>query len=135
MGTAMASGYGAGFGRRLQAWRHQNRLTQRQLADVLGYDVTYIAKIEGGARPPTRAFLARLGQVREAADGMLPPPTVGIAEKRLCSRRTSWTTCCHPPVRVLSRRGASCTAGPRRCSAVSACSLLPAQEGRASCSC
>ncbi|MCA1674036.1 MAG: helix-turn-helix domain-containing protein, partial [Actinobacteria bacterium] len=73
----MANGHGEGFGRRLQAWRHDHRLTQRQLADALGYDVTYIAKIEGGARPPTRAFLARLGQLRDATEGMLPPPIDG----------------------------------------------------------
>ena len=72
----MASGRGSGFGGRLQAWRHEHRLTQRQLADALGYDVTYIAKIEGGARPPTRAFLARLSQLRDATEGMLRPPAL-----------------------------------------------------------
>ncbi|HEX2041583.1 MAG TPA: helix-turn-helix domain-containing protein [Acidimicrobiales bacterium] len=62
----------------MQAWRHDHRLTQRQLGEALGYDVTYIAKIEGGARPPSRAFLARLAQLRYATEGMLPPPTVGV---------------------------------------------------------
>ena len=39
------------------------RMTQRELADELGYDVTYVVKIEGGRRPPTRQFLARLAQM------------------------------------------------------------------------
>lgn len=51
------------FGRWLQSWRHDNRLTQKQLAATLGYDVTYLVKIEGGARSPSRPFLARLAQV------------------------------------------------------------------------
>jgi len=51
------------FGNWLRSWRHQARLTQQQLAADLGYDVTYIVKLEGGARPPTRQLLARLGQL------------------------------------------------------------------------
>ncbi|MFP5318540.1 MAG: ATP-binding protein [Acidimicrobiia bacterium] len=60
--TAARGGRSA-FGGWLQSWRHQARVTQRQLADDLGYDVTYIVKIEGGARPPSRQFLARLAHV------------------------------------------------------------------------
>jgi predicted ATPase/DNA-binding XRE family transcriptional regulator len=51
------------FGKQLQEWRHTERITQRELADTLGYDVTYIVKIEGGSRPPSRQFKARLAQV------------------------------------------------------------------------
>jgi len=51
------------FGAWLQSWRHDQRLTQRELATTLGYDVTYVAKIEGGARAPSQQFLARLAQV------------------------------------------------------------------------
>ena len=47
------------FPKRLRSWRHRKRLTQQKLAEALGYDVTYIAKLKGGTRPPSRAFLAR----------------------------------------------------------------------------
>lgn len=51
------------FRRQLRSWRTRNSLTQQQVAEELGYDVTYIAKLEGGTRPPTRAFLARWSQL------------------------------------------------------------------------
>jgi predicted ATPase/tetratricopeptide (TPR) repeat protein len=51
------------FGARLQWWRQARRITQQQLAEQLGYDVTYVTKIEGGTRPPSRAFLSRLAQI------------------------------------------------------------------------
>ena len=60
MATDDSSGQESDFGGWLRVWRHRNRLTQALVADRLGYDVTYIAKIEGGARPPSRAFMARL---------------------------------------------------------------------------
>lgn len=64
------------FGQRLQSWRYKNRLTQEQLAQALGYDVTYIAKIEGGTRPASRAFLARLSQVAGPSGETLQPASV-----------------------------------------------------------
>lgn len=73
----------ADFGQWLKAWRHTNRVSQRELAEALGYDVTYVAKIEGGVRPPTRQFFARLAQVagtpeepllRASADDLSRPP-------------------------------------------------------------
>lgn len=86
-GTAGAPGSNgstpADFGRWLQAFRHKQRFSQRSLAEALGYDVTYIAKIEGGARPPTRQFFARLAQVtgvpeqpllHASADDIARPP-------------------------------------------------------------
>ena len=51
------------FGRWLQSWRHGRRMTQRQLAAELGYDVTYVVKLEGGTRRPTAPLLARLAQL------------------------------------------------------------------------
>jgi transcriptional regulator with XRE-family HTH domain len=49
-----------GYGSRLRRWRDESRLTQDKLGEQLGYDVSYIRKIEGGTRPPTRAFLSRI---------------------------------------------------------------------------
>lgn len=39
-----ADGGAQDFGRWLQGWRHDHRLTQKELADALGYDVTYLVK-------------------------------------------------------------------------------------------
>lgn len=49
----------------LKAWRHTRRMTQLELAEALGYDVTYIVKIEGGTRRPSRQFLTRLELVTD----------------------------------------------------------------------
>ena len=48
-----------GFGQRLQAWRNGQHMTQAELADLLSYSINYIARIEGGTRPPSKAFVAR----------------------------------------------------------------------------
>jgi transcriptional regulator with XRE-family HTH domain len=68
---------GDDFRTRLQSWRHQRRLTQEQLGDQLGYEVSYIRKIEGGSRPPSRAFMARLSLVAGPSAGLLEGATVG----------------------------------------------------------
>jgi predicted ATPase/DNA-binding XRE family transcriptional regulator len=49
----------------LRAWRHTNRWSQERLAEALGYDVSYVAKIEQGRRAPSRQFVARLAEVLE----------------------------------------------------------------------
>src|SRR5205809_2413361 len=41
-----------GFGKRFREFRRRAQLTQRQLAQKLDLDYTYISKIEGGAVPP-----------------------------------------------------------------------------------
>jgi predicted ATPase len=62
------------FGRWLKSWRHGRRMTQRQLAAELGYDVTYVVKLEGGTRRPTAPLLARLAQLSgHAVDGFRVP--------------------------------------------------------------
>jgi len=47
----------------LREWRHSNRWTQERLAEALGYEVSYVAKIERGRRRPTEQFVARLADV------------------------------------------------------------------------
>lgn len=47
----------------LRQWRHTNRWTQERLAEALGYEVSYVAKIERGRRRPTQQFIARLADV------------------------------------------------------------------------
>lgn len=62
---------GADYGTRLRRWRNEHRLTQEQLAEKLGYDVSYIRKLEAGTRPPTRPLLARMSDVARQSDPSL----------------------------------------------------------------
>ena len=54
---------GDGLASWLRQWRHTNRWTQERLAEALGYEVSYVAKIERGRRRPTEQFVARLAEV------------------------------------------------------------------------
>lgn len=58
------AGAGGRFGRELRRRRERAGLTQLQLATRLGYDHTYISKIESGGRLPRIDFASR-------ADGLL----------------------------------------------------------------
>lgn len=49
----------------IRQWRHARRWTQEQLAEALGYEVSYVAKIERGQRRASRQFLARLADVAD----------------------------------------------------------------------
>lgn len=40
------------FGAKLRSYRQRAKLTQRELADALGLDFTYVSKIEGDRVPP-----------------------------------------------------------------------------------
>ncbi len=51
------------LGRWVREWRHTHRWTQERLAEALGYDVSYVAKIERGSRRPTAQFMTRLAAV------------------------------------------------------------------------
>lgn len=55
--------HGEGLASWLRQWRHTNRWTQERLAEALGYEVSYVAKIERGRRRPTEQFVARLAEV------------------------------------------------------------------------
>lgn len=62
-------------------WRDRHRWSQERLAEALGYDVSYLAKIEQGRRRPTEQFVARLADVTETptADilGLAGRPSAG----------------------------------------------------------
>jgi predicted ATPase len=60
------------FGGWLRARRLARRWTQEELAHRLGYDVTYVRKIEWGARKATEGFRARLAEVFELPVESLP---------------------------------------------------------------
>ncbi|MDQ4097199.1 MAG: tetratricopeptide repeat protein [Actinomycetota bacterium] len=81
----------AGLGLWVREWRHANRWTQEDLAEALGYDVSYVAKIERGRRRPTPQFVARVAEVtatpkqevltlarRPSARTRLPMPTTPL---------------------------------------------------------
>lgn len=64
------------FGRWLQSWRHGRRMTQRQLAAELGYDTSYVVKLEGGTRRPTAPLLSRIAQLSgHSVETFRVPPT------------------------------------------------------------
>ncbi len=62
------------FGSWLRARRLARRWTQDELATRLSYDVTYVRKIEWGARKATEAFRARLADAFELPVESLPDP-------------------------------------------------------------
>jgi hypothetical protein len=48
------------LGRQLRAWRERHRLTQREVAERLGWEQPAVARLEGGAVAPTSTTLALL---------------------------------------------------------------------------
>jgi len=48
------------LGRQLRTWREGHRLTQRAVAERLGWKHTAVARLEGGAVAPTATTLALL---------------------------------------------------------------------------
>jgi transcriptional regulator with XRE-family HTH domain len=72
---AAAAQRGGGLGAVLRRYRHAGALTQQQLADMLGYDRTYISMIESGRRNVTdRGTLAHIARALA-----IPPYMLGIA--------------------------------------------------------
>ncbi|MBL0937886.1 MAG: helix-turn-helix domain-containing protein [Gemmatimonadaceae bacterium] len=54
----------ATFGSRLHEFRKRARLTQKELAEAIDVDFTYISKIEsGGAPPPARARIEEAAKI------------------------------------------------------------------------
>lgn len=80
LAAADRTGAGGDLGKFLRAYRHANRLTQQHLADLLGYDRTYISMIERGRRSVTdRGTLAYLARALA-----IPPHLLGIAGAEEC---------------------------------------------------
>ena len=79
------------FGAWMRARRLARRWTQEELATLLGYDVTYVRKIEWGARKATDGVRARLALVFELPVESLPAAeTVAPAVARLPAPATSF---------------------------------------------
>src|SRR5687768_3290499 len=75
----------------MRARRLARRWTQEELAILLGYDVTYVRKIEWGARKATEGVRARLAMVFELPVESLPPAdTVAAAGAPLPAPATSF---------------------------------------------
>jgi transcriptional regulator with XRE-family HTH domain len=74
--AAERAGAGGDLGAILRGYRRACALTQQQLADMLGYDRTYISMIESGRRHLTdRRTLARIARTLA-----IPPHVLGIAD-------------------------------------------------------
>ncbi|UVI29046.1 helix-turn-helix domain-containing protein [Paenibacillus spongiae] len=57
----------SGFGELLRDLRKQRKVTQRQLAERVGIDFTYISKIESGTMdPPAEDKIIRIAEVLQA---------------------------------------------------------------------
>jgi len=63
-----ASGVGEGFGELLRRYRESVRLSQSRLAQLAGFDHSYVSRLESGQRAPTREAVLRLA----AAIGLSP---------------------------------------------------------------
>ena len=73
--AAERAGAGGDLGAILRGYRQASSLTQQQLADILGYDRTYISLIESGRRTITdRGTLAHIARTLA-----IPPHMLGIA--------------------------------------------------------
>lgn len=55
----------------LRHWRDVRGLSQTALGDQMGYDRTYVSKIEGGQQRPTRAFATRADEILDTAGALL----------------------------------------------------------------
>ncbi|WP_117212149.1 helix-turn-helix domain-containing protein [Allorhizocola rhizosphaerae] len=69
------------FGRELRRWRRLAGLTQVQLAARLGYDHTYISKVESGDRIPPIDFARRADDVLNAGGGLIAIATTVLANQ------------------------------------------------------
>jgi transcriptional regulator with XRE-family HTH domain len=87
----------------LRGYRRACALTQQQLADMVGYDRSYISMIESGRRDLTgRGTLAHIARTL-----VIPPHVLGIAGQRRLRRDARVRYLGHPagPDRPAKRPG------------------------------
>ena len=77
------------FGAWLKSRRLARRWTQDELARLLGYDVTYVRKMEWGERRPSEAFRVRLAQVLGLPASSLPDAEPQVRPRRLPAPSTA----------------------------------------------
>ncbi|PZG02091.1 helix-turn-helix domain-containing protein [Micromonospora deserti] len=70
------------WGRELRRWRARAGLTQLQLAVRLGYDHTYISKIESGHRLPRIEFASRADGLLDAGGSLIAAATSVLTDNR-----------------------------------------------------
>lgn len=56
------------FGKLLKALRERRGVSQSKLAEKAGFDHSYVSRLEGGARMPTRDAVDRLGAALELGE-------------------------------------------------------------------
>src|SRR6188472_1306018 len=52
-------------------WREVRGVSQKRLAREMGYDASYISKIESGHQSPTRDFAGRADEILQAGGGLI----------------------------------------------------------------
>src|SRR3954453_15942747 len=52
-------------------WREVRGVSQKRLARDMGYDASYVSKIESGHKAPTRAFARRADEILQAGGGLI----------------------------------------------------------------
>lgn len=66
--------------RRIRHYRHQEKLTQEQLADLAGISDTYIRKLEAGTRAPSLQMILKLAAVLNTTPNHLLLPTSSLSQ-------------------------------------------------------
>ena len=66
--------------RRIRHYRHQEKLTQEQLADLAGISDTYIRKLEAGTRAPSLQMILTLAAVLNTTPNHLLLPTSSLSQ-------------------------------------------------------
>ncbi|MGK5442485.1 helix-turn-helix domain-containing protein [Micromonospora sp. URMC 105] len=68
MGSSTQDDAAAAFVRELTDWRHQRRLSKKELAERTGFDPSYVSHIENGRHQPTEEFARRVELVLDSGN-------------------------------------------------------------------
>ncbi|MGB2571908.1 helix-turn-helix domain-containing protein [Micromonospora citrea] len=68
MGSSTEDDTAAAFVRELTHWRHQRRLSKKELAERTGFDPSYVSHIENGRHQPTEEFARRVELVLDSGN-------------------------------------------------------------------